>query len=64
MTLLPPGTKTGDLVFVIFGASTPFVLRQGDQAEVYQLVGECYVHGFMDGEMFENQEEVVDLKIY
>ncbi|KAE9375993.1 HET-domain-containing protein [Stipitochalara longipes BDJ] len=41
-------TKPGDIVCVLFGGKTPFVLRPtGDH---YALVGECYVCDLMDGE--------------
>ncbi|KFY02923.1 hypothetical protein O988_01811 [Pseudogymnoascus sp. VKM F-3808] len=55
---VPAGSQKGDLVFVIEGAETPFVLRHsvrkdGDHIidSTYELIGECYVHGMMDGEM-------------
>lgn len=38
----------GDQVCILFGGNTPFVLRPCN--EYYQLVGECYIHGMMDGE--------------
>jgi hypothetical protein len=46
---LGPGTMyPGDLVCILFGGITPFILRaNGDH---YALVGEAYVHGLMDGE--------------
>jgi hypothetical protein len=55
--LTPQGSRVGDLVCVLFGAPTPFVLRGytdkngrfGMEGPLYQLVGECYVHGFMNG---------------
>jgi hypothetical protein len=37
-----------DEIWVILGARTPFVLRPKGNA--YQLVGECYIHGLMQGE--------------
>jgi hypothetical protein len=41
-------TRQGDLIAIIFGCSTPLVLRpRGDH---YQVLGEAYVQGFMDGE--------------
>jgi hypothetical protein len=40
--------EPGDLVCVLFGGNTPFVLRGIDNH--YILVGECYVHGMMHGE--------------
>jgi hypothetical protein len=50
--LAPPGTKQGDLIFIIFGCSVPVVLRKlpGKGNERYNFIGECYVHGNMDGE--------------
>jgi hypothetical protein len=40
--------RVGDLVAIIYGCSTPLVIRPyGGQ---FQIVGEAYVEGFMDGE--------------
>lgn len=41
----------GDVVVVLFGGRTPFVLRKVE--DHYQLIAECYMHGLMDGEMIE-----------
>lgn len=42
------GLLVGDKIAIVFGCSTPVVIRpQGDN---YQVVGEAYVQGFMDGE--------------
>ncbi|KAG9197502.1 hypothetical protein G6514_001496 [Epicoccum nigrum] len=50
--LFPLATELGDTIVVLEGASTPFVLRSiGD--EEYRLVGECYVHGVMKGEIWD-----------
>nr|POE64905.1 heterokaryon incompatibility protein 6, or allele [Quercus suber] len=47
--LAPHGSREGDVVFVVRGADVPFVLRpQSDGA--YELIGEAYVQGIMDGE--------------
>ncbi|KAH8649734.1 heterokaryon incompatibility protein-domain-containing protein [Tricladium varicosporioides] len=46
----PRDVKSGDVLVVFLGVDVPFVLRrQGD--ECYEVVGEAYVHGIMDGEM-------------
>jgi hypothetical protein len=46
--------KEGDVVCVLLGGRTPFILRRvGDD---YSLVGECYVHGFMHGEAIDMME--------
>lgn len=52
---LPKQTQLGDVIVIIFGATTPFVLRPVDDA--YILIGECYVHGIMDGELMHIDEE-------
>ena len=41
--------QVGDVLFAAIGAEIPFLLRPRD-GEYYEFVGECYVHGFMDGE--------------
>lgn len=60
--LCPPGTRKGDVVVVLCGASVPFVLRRRErkkgetQADVpYKLVGEAYVQGVMHGALVEKQ---------
>ena len=58
MAIVPPGTKEGDMVCLILGGQVPFVFRQFQTSDIdrsrkeqsYALVGECYVHGMMDGE--------------
>jgi hypothetical protein len=53
--LVPEYTATGDIICLIYGSEVPFVLRSmsGEHEGDYQLVGECYVHGIMDGEALE-----------
>ncbi|OCK78373.1 HET-domain-containing protein [Lepidopterella palustris CBS 459.81] len=50
----PYDSKEGDLVSVLYGARVPFVLRKADE-ETHHLVGECYVHGIMQGEAMEEE---------
>jgi hypothetical protein len=45
----PAKMSPGDVVFVISGVSTPFVLHHISR-DTFQLLGECYVEGIMDGE--------------
>lgn len=62
MALVPELARPGDVVAVIFGLEVPFLLRKdGDHGKVeeqgtYQLVGECYVHGIMDGEVVKDKK--------
>ena len=50
----PPGMADDDVVCVALGGKAPFLLRccgEGPSRErSYALVGECYVHGLMNGE--------------
>ncbi|PSN59516.1 hypothetical protein BS50DRAFT_565416 [Corynespora cassiicola Philippines] len=54
--LAPEGTREGDMVCILAACSVPTVLRkieaedQKPGAKVFQLIGEAYVHGRMDGE--------------
>ncbi|KAI0386421.1 HET-domain-containing protein [Hypomontagnella monticulosa] len=43
--------QEGDKVFVIPGCAVPMLLRPTLRGE-YQVIGDCYVHGIMDGEAF------------
>ena len=42
----------GDVVAFFTGASVPFVLRSRSGTSEYLLVGDCYVHGLMNGKAF------------
>lgn len=62
--LAPPETLEDDLICIIFGTATPFILRKSlgaDEKEAYTLIGECYIHGLMNGEGLElgEAQEVV-----
>ena len=54
----PSLTHKNDVLCIIIGALTPFLLRPVDKhgldenstTQKYQLVGECYVQGLMNGE--------------
>lgn len=39
-----------DEVYIVLGADVPFVIRQNGPS--YTLVGECYVHGLMQGQAY------------
>jgi hypothetical protein len=47
--LAPKAARTGDVVCVLLGCSSPLVLRPIESK--YQVVGECYVEGMMRGEL-------------
>ncbi|KAF2251365.1 hypothetical protein BU26DRAFT_563307 [Trematosphaeria pertusa] len=56
----PEHLVKGDHVAIVGGAKVPFVLRpyemSGGGTESWKLVGECYIHGVMDGEWVERQD--------
>jgi hypothetical protein len=41
---------TEDVVWVLAGASVPVVLRRRPKVGDWEVVGEAYVHGIMNGE--------------
>lgn len=53
----PSETRCGDSVFIFAGGHTPFLLREAQDrviveekpSKTFELVGDCYVHGAMDG---------------
>ena len=59
--LVPAYAVPGDIICVFGGSHVPFVLRPA--GETFQLVGECYVHGIMQGEMPTTNVKVRDIKL-
>lgn len=51
MGMAPDVARVGDLVVLVVGACTPFVVRL--VGDVFEVVGECYVDGVMQGEVIE-----------
>lgn len=61
MGLVPRGAMLGDEVCVILGAHVPFLVRRVPHDEAgtdrYQLLGECYLQGIMNGEVMDSMPE-------
>jgi Heterokaryon incompatibility protein (HET) len=57
MGLGPPTTQAGDLICVLYGRPTPFILRPDPDENTYQLIGEAYVNDLMDGEALELRDK-------
>jgi hypothetical protein len=61
MGFVAPLAEVGDLVCVVYGMQAPFVLRPKFDDELkdmtYKIVGECYIHGVMDGEVMTGGEK-------
>ena len=54
--LAPEMSKKRDLICILYGCSVPVALRRMldpvTDEEYFTFIGECYVHGIMDGEAF------------
>ena len=67
MGLGPNTTRFEDKVCIIHGCRVPFIIRRIEEQKVwvskgrvilkefYVLIGECYVHGFMNGEALKDE---------
>ncbi|KAI1427970.1 heterokaryon incompatibility protein-domain-containing protein [Xylaria sp. FL1777] len=63
--LCPWPAKEGDIIALLHGATVPYLLRPaarevqatGEDDKEYELVGECFVEGVMDGELMEKMEK-------
>ncbi|KAI1366526.1 heterokaryon incompatibility protein-domain-containing protein [Xylaria arbuscula] len=63
--LVPPLARVGDVVSILHGGDAPYLVRPGTNPAVRdemgvlrcRLVGECYMHGMMDGEMVKLERE-------
>ena len=52
--MAPSRAVKGDVLAVLFGCSVPVLLRPRNQERTsYAFIGECYVHGYMNGEAIQ-----------
>ncbi|CZR69185.1 uncharacterized protein PAC_19085 [Phialocephala subalpina] len=61
----PRQAREGDQIYVVLGCSVPILLRKhgSRQKDVYQLIGEVYLHEMMDGQaLFGKSEEEIGLQ--
>ncbi|KAF3762000.1 hypothetical protein M406DRAFT_74917 [Cryphonectria parasitica EP155] len=66
--MAPRRAQKGDAVCVLFGCNVPVVLRRREQQDpqgisVFELVGECFVDGFMKGEALRTGKPTEDFAI-
>lgn len=54
----PKALQEGDIVVILYGGKTPFILRPRteDVRGGWYILGECYVHGLMSGEVFTKKD--------
>lgn len=48
------GVELDDVVTFLPGARVPFLLRRKKECSTYSLVGDCYIHGMMNGEVLRD----------
>ena len=52
----PEAMRAGDIICVLFGGATPYILRRVGDSNNHLFVGECYVQGLMDGEALDRKD--------
>ncbi|CZR68827.1 uncharacterized protein PAC_18727 [Phialocephala subalpina] len=52
----PPSMKRNDMVCVLGGGQVLYILRQ-EEPDVFTFVGECYLHGMMDGQAMKYHDD-------
>ena len=53
--------QSGDMVVIIHGNQVPFVVRQ--HGDYWKLIGDCYIHGVMQGEAMVDGHDTVQLTL-
>ncbi|KAL8765605.1 MAG: hypothetical protein Q9209_007387 [Squamulea sp. 1 TL-2023] len=61
MGLMSPAARVGDVLYVLCGGQMIYILRN-KKAEIFEYVGNAYVHGIMDGELFTGENTIVGEK--
>lgn len=65
MALVPPLTEVGDVVVLVAGFAKPVLLRGGCMdGNKWRLVGDCYVHGVMGGELWDDGKRATEVTIW
>jgi hypothetical protein len=54
--MFPKSARAGDEVWVLFGSEFPCVLGEKQEIGYYELLGQCYIHGIMEGQQKLKQE--------
>ncbi|KAH8598377.1 heterokaryon incompatibility protein-domain-containing protein [Bisporella sp. PMI_857] len=54
--------ETGDVICVIFGSQMPLILRA--KSNYWELVGQAYVHGIMDGQMDQSSSATRNIRSF
>lgn len=49
------GAEDGDYIFLLQGSKLPLILRRNKDSGTWRFVGDAYVHGAMNGEMWDEE---------
>ncbi|RMZ73052.1 heterokaryon incompatibility [Pyrenophora seminiperda CCB06] len=52
----PAAARVNDEIWCLLGGQVWYVLRSREESHHHEFVGECYVHGMMDGQACEDEE--------
>jgi hypothetical protein len=64
--MVPCRAQTGDQVWGLLGCSNSLILRRWEDKKSFKVIGECYLHGYMNGKAQEVRNEklkVVDIHL-
>ncbi|KAK1751515.1 HET-domain-containing protein [Echria macrotheca] len=54
--LVDRAVQVGDEIFLLQGSNVPLVLQKRENGDTWRLVGDAYLHGFMDGEAWDENK--------
>ncbi|KAK1966578.1 hypothetical protein LY78DRAFT_42103 [Colletotrichum sublineola] len=60
--MAPREARVGDVICVLLGSEVPFVIRPTRRG-MYEMIGEAYVSGIMDGEALSGRYDKVDIML-
>ncbi|EPE33782.1 hypothetical protein GLAREA_06795 [Glarea lozoyensis ATCC 20868] len=59
--LAPMNSVPGDRIALLEGGRVPFILRPTGNENQFEMVGDAYVHGIMDGEAWDEGKDLIDI---
>ena len=57
---VPMEAQQGDVICVFEGARLPYVLRRTADGDAYTIIGHCFIHGIMFGEVIAGDEILLE----
>jgi len=60
---VPDKAEEGGLIAILFGLGVPFVVRRVGNDSHFKLIGHCYIHGIMDGELVDGEGNGGEIRV-